>query len=196
MDENKVDGGFRVVTNPKDPERDIKVFLPEGEANGNMERLFQDEAGRPDAVTYAVPDYRSLALLLTETDELKAIPDVRFCAAGRGYVKFTKTDGGFPPEESVRRIMASAPALPKPGSASVTIRQDAKHPEGVVVPGDGQDVSGQERWARAVEDETGPGTVDRFVSCYMALGGTFGRLTDHLEGILKRTAARVRARGA
>lgn len=194
MEETKK--GFRVVTNPELAVRDIKVF-PEGTGNPDVERLVEAETSRPGALLYSVKDYDALTLLLNNTEGLRDVKEVRLCAAGRGYVKYDRRDdGAFPPEDAVRRVLASAPALPRPG-ASFTVRQDAEHPEGVVVkPGADQDVDGQERWARAVETEIGIDTVDRFVSCYMALGGTFGRLTDHLEGVLKRTAARIRAKGA
>lgn len=169
--EEKKPGGFRLVTNPESSERDIKVFLSENESNPEMEALCAEEAGKPGSVMYATADFKSLVLLLNETEELKGIPDVRFCAAGRGYVKFTRTGGGaFPPEENVRKIMSSLPSLPKQPQP-VTIRQNAEHPEGVVV------------------RNPAPSDVDRFIAAYMRLGGTFPGLVDAMEEMSKWTSS-------
>ena len=168
MEETKK--GFRVVTNPEAAEQDIKVFPAEG-AGRDVELMLETETAKPGALLYGTDGYASLVLLLNNTEGLKDIPTVRFCADGRGYVKYErKGDGAFPPEDAVRRTMSMAPSLPSKGR-SLTIRQDAEHPEGVVV------------------RNPAPSDVDRFIAAYMRLGGSFPGLVDAMEEVSKWTSS-------
>lgn len=169
--------GFRVVTNPNAPERDLKVFPAEGASGRDVELMLEMETSKEGALLYGVADYPALVLLLNNTDGLKDVPTVRFCAGGRGYVKYERSGGSFPPEDAVRRTLESAPALHRPsplepyaGRRTWTIHQDAEHPEGVVRQG-------------------GPSDVDRFIAAYMRLGGTFPGLVDAMEEVSKWTSS-------
>lgn len=161
---------YRVVTNPEAAHQDVKVYPGESWANPDIQKMLDMETAQPGSLLYSVADYAQLTLFLANTEQVKDIPEVRFCAAGRGYVKYDrKPDGAtLPPEDALIRVMESAPALPRPGASSMTVRQDLEHPEGYVV-----------------DERPGASLVDRFIDAYMALGGTLEGLVGRLESLAK-----------
>ena len=181
-------GGFRVVL----ASGGVKIFLAKGEGPDQAETMFSAEAGRQGATVYEVPGYASLCGLLTHTEPLDRIEEVRFCAQGRGYVRYVRKPGGpaLPPEEAIRKVMERPPLVvpewsPGAGTA-VTIVQTKEHPDPVVSVGPSTQT--QPKATKAAKVDTAPQlpAVDRFIAAYLRVGGTLDGLADHLERFAER----------
>ena len=178
-------GGFRVVL----ANGGVKIFLAKGEGPDQAETMFSAEAGRQGATVYEVPGYASLCGLLSHTEPLDRVEEVRFCAQGRGYVRYVRKPGGpaLPPEEAIRKVMERPPLVvpewsPSAGTA-VTIVQTKEHPDPVVSVGPSRQTQPE-----AAKADTAPRlpAVDRFIAAYLRVGGTLDGLADHLERLAER----------
>lgn len=132
--------GFRLIRTDADGAPDVKVFPAKGVLEG-ADRLLERELARMTADgsaadVYEVPDYATMWDVLNRNEAFAGVKPVRFCAGGRGYVTFTRNESGkVPPEDAVRKVLMSAPALPPWAGhhrSSVTVCQTAENPEGSV----------------------------------------------------------------
>lgn len=132
--------GFRLIRTDADGAPDVKVFPAKGVLEG-ADQLLERELARmtadgSPADVYEVPDYATMWDILNRKETFAGVKPVRFCAGGRGYVTFMRNKPGkVPPEDAVRKVLMSAPALPPwvgHHRSSVTVSQTAENPEGSV----------------------------------------------------------------
>lgn len=128
--------GFRLVATRGGDGAPVACVFPVEGYRADADALCAEEASAPGATLYSFPSYADMTAALMSTDGLRGVLKVGFCA-GKGYVWYDRPEPGsdrFPPEASVRQLMASGCPIPHGavGHEAFRATQTMDHPDGVV----------------------------------------------------------------